>query len=48
MGKSASDVFAPAASYIPGLESTLKVVAEHEPQATASLAAQIYLWLANP
>jgi hypothetical protein len=47
MGKATTDVFAPPISYIPGLESTLKVVAEHDPYSTASLASDIYLWLAN-
>jgi hypothetical protein len=47
MGKSGADVFYPWTGSIPGVEQTLKVAAEHEPYATASLAAQLYLWLAN-
>jgi len=43
MGEAAKDVFAPITSYIPGIERVLKVSAEHEPGATASLAAELSL-----
>jgi len=41
------NVAGPLIGSIPYVESTLKVGAEHDPYSTASLAANIYLWLAN-
>jgi hypothetical protein len=45
MGKATRDVYEPWTGSIPYMQEVLKVTAEHEPYATASLAAQLYLWL---
>jgi hypothetical protein len=44
MGEATGFAFAPAISVIPYLEKTLKVTAEHDPYATASLASQLAVW----
>ncbi|SRR5206468_5041772 len=41
------NIVQPLAGSIPYVEDILKVGAEHDPASTASLAARIYLWLAN-
>jgi hypothetical protein len=46
MGQSASDLFMPPTSYIPGVTSTIEL-AVSQPGKRASAAADLYLWLAN-